>query len=349
LENNFKFSDIFSLHWFIPETFQNYQWEIPLFLFFIPLVPLAFFFRWIFHYRYKSKINIALHSSQLKEISFYTLFRMIPYVFIGYFMVFILIALARPQKIDKISHTYTEGIDIILALDVSESMRLEDLKPNRLEASKELTKEFIKERAGDRIGVVIFASEAYSIAPLSTDYSFIDQTIGSLDFDMLPLAGTAIGNAIAVGINRLRESQSGSKIIILLSDGDNTAGNLSPEMAAKLAAVYKIKIYTVGIGKEGNVAYTNEQGNKVLISNSLDESTLKELAQITGGKYFRAQNKKALKYILNQVDQLEKSRVKELNFTDTTDFYHIYLYWSLIFLIIWIGLKSTFMSNALED
>jgi Ca-activated chloride channel family protein len=256
----------------------------------------------------------------------------------------ILIALARPQKIHDQIEQWSEGIDILLLIDVSESMLLEDFTPNRLEASKNVAQEFVKGRHHDKIGLVIFSGDALSLSPLTSDYGLLNSFIKDVKQALIPSGGTAIGNAIGVGINRLRESNNKSKVMILLSDGDNTSGQLDPLLAAKLAYAYNIKIYTIGIGKDGLVPY-----GKTNVESSLNEATLRKIAETSEGKYYRASDMNGLKEIFQLIDKYEKAEIKETKFQDTDDYYQIYLIWGILFFLCWLFLKNTFLSNALED
>jgi Ca-activated chloride channel family protein len=265
-------------------------------------------------------------------------------------IIFILISLARPQRTNEQVEQYTEGIDIMLVLDISESMQIEDFIPNRLEAAKNVAKGFINGRFQDRIGLVIFSGEAISYSPLTTDYALLGSLIDDIGFNMVRKGGTAIGLAIGVTINRMKDSPSKSKVMILLSDGENTAGSIDPETAAKIAKDKGIKMYSIGVGKEGKVPYgTDMFGRKRYIEQSLDESTLRMIAELGDGKYFRATNNQALDEIFGVIDEYEKAEIKETRYQDTKDYYFIYLFYGIIFLLLWLATKATFMVNALED
>jgi Ca-activated chloride channel family protein len=198
--------------------------------------------------------------------------------------------------------------------------------------------------------VVVFSGDAYSLSPLTADYSLLRTYINSINFDMIQKSGTAIGSALAVATNRMRESQSNSKVMILLSDGDNNAGNLDPITSAQLASAYGIKIYTIGVGKEGRVPYGKDFfGRTNYVENTLDESTLREIARIGEGKFYRVSNNEALKEVFAIIDQFEKAEIKETRYKDTTDYYPVYLRWAIVFFLIWMLLKSTFINNILQD
>ena len=197
---------------------------------------------------------------------------------------------------------------------------------------------------------MVFSGEAYSRSPLTTDYDLLDTYISEISFDLIESRGTAIGSALAVSTNRLRESESESKVLILLSDGDNTAGNIDPITAAKLAYAHGIRIYTIAIGKEGRVPLGKDFfGRPRYVENTLDETTLREIASIGEGKFYRVDNNRALVEVFDEIDQLEKAEIRETRYSDTTDYYYVYLRWALVFLLLWLLTKSTFMANVLVD
>ncbi|MDW7690588.1 VWA domain-containing protein [Flammeovirgaceae bacterium SG7u.111] len=341
--------DWFSFKWLSPATLQGYEWQQFWVLYLIPAAIIILLLRWLILNQMRQKLEIALPEGKVRKSSSAWL-RFIPPVFMALTLVFLLVALARPQKTNEQIEQWTEGIDIMLVLDISESMQIEDFVPNRLEAAKKVAREFIGGRFQDRIGIVIFSGEAISYSPLTTDYELLNSLVDDIDFNMIAKGGTAIGSAIAVGINRMQESDSKSKVLILLSDGENTAGSLDPITAANMAYAYGIKMYTIGVGKEGKVPFgTDMFGRKRYIEQSLDETALREIAKIGEGKYFRATNNRALDQIFKIIDEYEKAEIKETRFKDTRDYYYIYLIYSIISFLVWLGLKSTFMSNVLED
>ncbi|GAB4328459.1 MAG: VWA domain-containing protein [Flammeovirgaceae bacterium] len=338
-----------SLSWLSTETLTKFEWENVFFLYFLPIIPLLFVIRWLMHYRFQQKLHVALPEGSLRSSPMAWL-RFIPPIFMMLALFFVLVALARPQLTNESIEQWTEGIDIMLVMDISESMQIEDFKPNRLEAAKQVATDFIKGRFQDRIGMVIFSGEAISYAPLTTDYELLYQLIENITFNMMGKGGTAIGSGLSVAINRMTESDSKSKVIILLSDGENTAGSIAPITAANLAFAYNIKIYTIAVGKEGKVPFgTDIFGRPRYIEQSLDERQLRQIAEIGQGKFFRATDNEALAQIFSTIDKYEKAEIKENRFKDTKDFYPIYLTYSVIFFFIWILCKSTFLSNALED
>jgi len=339
----------FSPEWLYPSTLRSFTWTQVAFLYAIALVPVLIVIRWVWRYYFNQKLPVAFIKSDLKSTAL-TWLRLIPDVILTLVVVLILVALARPQKTNEKVEQWTEGIDIMLAIDISQSMQIEDFTPNRLEAAKEVARNFIKGRMQDRIGLVVFSGDAFSLTPLTTDYALLNAYLNELNFDMIESRGTAIGSALAVVTNRMRESESKSKVCILLSDGDNTAGNIDPITSAELASAYNIKIYTIVVGKEGMVPYGKDFfGRPNMVENTVDESTMRKIAQIGSGEFFRVADNEALQAVFKKIDQYEKAEIKETRFKDTTDFYFIYLRWAIALLVIWLLLKSTFVSNVLQD
>lgn len=339
----------YSLDWFSSSTFGALTWENNFFLYLIPAIPILFMARWLIRFFANQKLPIALTKSEVKS-SAIQLVRFVPEIILMLTIALILVALARPQRTNEKVEQWTEGIDIMLALDISQSMQIEDFQPNRLQAAKQVAHDFIAGRIQDRIGLVVFSGDAFSLAPLTTDYKLLYSYLNDISFEMIDSRGTAIGSAIAVVTNRMRESESKSKVFILISDGDNTAGNIDPITAAELAAAYNIKIYTIVVGKEGLVPYGKDYfGRPQMVENTIDETTMRKIAKIGSGEFFRVTDNEALKNVFERIDKYEKAEIKESRFKDTSDFYFIYLQWAMIFFLLWLSLKSSFMSNILQD
>lgn len=234
---------------------------------------------------------------------------------------FIIVALARPRSVDVDSKTRTtQGIDIVMAVDVSGSMLAKDLKPNRLEALKNVAEDFVDNRPNDRIGLVVYAAESYTKAPVTSDKELVKQAIKSIKYDAGVLQdGTGIGVGLATAINRLKESKAKSRIIILLTDGVNNSGFIDPRMAADMAKEYGIKVYTIGIGTNGKAMFPysiNPDGsfNYQMMPVEIDENLMKEIAKKTDGTYFRATSNSKLKSIYDQINKLEKTEIEEQKF-----------------------------------
>ncbi len=341
--------DYLSLNWFLPETLLSFTYAHGWVLYLTPIIPLAFIFRNLLFRKYRRRVEVAFFSSApFSRWDAYL--RLIPSLLLIIAIALAFLALARPIKTKDLVEQKSEGIDILLALDISESMKIEDFKPNRLTAAKQTARKFLAGRVSDRVGLVVFAGEAYGLVPLTNDYDLLNQYLQDLDFSMIEKPGTAIGSAIAVATNRLRETASKSKVMILLSDGDNTAGNLDPQVAANLAQAYGIRIYTILVGKEGMVPLgTDIFGNPQMVENTVDETTLRKIAASTQAKFFRANSNKALGAIFSEINRLEKTEVKTSRYRISNDYYSVYVFWAMVFWLLWLLSKSTFLANPLED
>ena len=256
--------------------------------------------------------------------------RPLPFILRMAALVMFIIALARPVEITHEQETTTDGIDIVLSMDISGTMLARDFKPARLTAAKRLAAEFVAERRGDRIAVVAFAGEAFTQAPLTSDQATVETMLSRLRSGVVE-DGTAIGNGLATAINRLRESGAKSKVIILLTDGVNNRGQISPLMAAEIARDMGIKVYTIGVGTRGRAPYPAVDifGNQttVMADVEIDEELLEEIASMTGGKYYRAVNDEALREIYAEINTLEKSKVQV---TDYQTYEELFLMWVIL-------------------
>ena len=263
-----------------------------------------------------------------KTIRYYL--RHLPFVLRAAAFALLVVALARPQDVERLSHTNTEGIDIMLAIDVSGSMLARDFRPDRITAAKEVAGSFIADRYGDRIGLVAFAGEAFTQSPLTTDQ-------GTLQTLLSRIRSGLIEDGLATAINRLRESEAKSKVIILLTDGVNNHGEIAPLTAAEIAKAQGIRVYTIGVGTEGMAPYPavdiygTPTGGTVMAKVEIDEKTLRSIAEMTGGEYFRATDKAKLKAIYDQINQLEKSKVEV---TEHVTYHEQYLLWALAGLLL---------------
>lgn len=242
----------------------------------------------------------------------------------------LVVALARPQQIEQNVRTSSEGIDIMLAIDVSASMLARDFEPDRITAAKEVAGSFISDRYGDRIGLVAFAAEAFTQSPLTTDQSTLQTLLAQIRSGLIDDSGTAIGNGLATAINRLRESDAKSKVVILLTDGVNNRGEITPITAAEIAKAQNIRVYTIGVGTEGMAPYpaVDMFGNITFVKQKveIDKKTLTAMAEMTGGRYFRATDNAKLKAIYDEINQLEKSKVEV---TEHLSYHEQFLAWVL--------------------
>ena len=262
----------------------------------------------------------------------------------------IVIALARPQTVDVSTKTKTtRGIDIVMAIDVSASMLAKDLKPSRLEALKNVASRFIKRRPNDRIGLVEYAGESYTRTPVTSDKGIVLSAMQDIKYNNIITGGTAIGMGLATAVNRIKDSKAKSKIIILLTDGVNNSGFIDPKTASELAVEYGIKTYTVGLGSNGMalspVALNNGVFQYARVQVEIDEVLLKEIAEETGGKYFRATDNKKLEAIYEEIDQLEKTDIEEFKYYNYEEKFRPFVLWALGFLIFEFIIRHTILRS----
>ncbi|SEA16751.1 vWA domain-containing protein [Bizionia paragorgiae] len=259
----------------------------------------------------------------------------------------IIVALARPRTVDVSTKTKkTRGIDIVMAIDVSASMLAKDLKPNRLEALKEVASEFIKGRPNDRIGIVEYAGEAYTKTPITSDKNIVLRSLNDIKYNTIIEGGTAIGMGLATAVNRLKDSKAKSKIIILLTDGVNNSGTINPKIASELAIEFGIKTYTIGLGSNGMALSPialrpNGQFQYGRVQVEIDEVLLKEIAQVTGGKYFRATNNKKLEQIYDEINKLEKTEIEEFKYYNYQEKFRFFVYIAGLLLLLEFILRYT--------
>jgi Ca-activated chloride channel homolog len=259
----------------------------------------------------------------------------------------LIVAMARPRTVDISNKTKTtKGIDIVMAVDVSGSMLAKDLKPNRMEALKRVANDFVEQRPNDRIGLVVYASEAYTKTPVTSDKAIVEQAIQSIKYDNVLQDGTGIGMGLATAVNRLKDSKAKSKVIILLTDGVNNAGFIEPETAADIAKQYGIKVYTIGIGTNGMAEFpyaigTNGQFLFQMMKVEIDERLMKSIAQKTDGKYFRATSNDKLAEIYGEINKLETTEIQELKFYDYDEKFRPFVWLAGFLVLLEIGLRNT--------
>lgn len=259
----------------------------------------------------------------------------------------IVIALARPQSSLKEENISTEGIDIVLTMDISGSMKARDLQPDRLEAAKQVAIDFVSGRPTDRIGLVVFAGESFTQCPLTTDHAMLKKLISEMKEGLVE-DGTAIGMGLATAANRLNESEAKSKVIILVTDGENNAGFIDPLTATDIAVQYGLRVYTIGAGTIGMAPYPFQMGGRTIYQNvevKIDEDLLKNIADQTGGKYFRATDNKSLKKIFNEIDTLEKSKIKIASIQRVSEEFHPFVIGAMILLLFEILLRYVFLRS----
>lgn len=255
----------------------------------------------------------------------------------------LIIAIARPQKSDSWSNQTTEGIDIVMSVDISSSMLAEDLKPNRLIAAKKVATEFITSRPNDNIGLVVFSAESFTQCPLTINHAELINLLNGIESGMIE-DGTAIGSGLATAVNRIKDSNAKSKVIILLTDGSNNRGQISPSTAGEIAKSFGIRVYTIGVGTRGMAPYPFQTPYGVQYQDvevDIDEESLKDIANITGGTYFRATDTKSLSAIYKEIDQLEKTKIQVKEFSKKEELYHWFVLVLVICLIGEITLRNT--------
>ncbi|MFZ0454438.1 MAG: VWA domain-containing protein [Ignavibacteriaceae bacterium] len=324
--------------------FKDVSFAYPWVLYLLIIVPLMIVWYW---FKGKQRQPSITYSSLsiFRNIAFSwrERFRHIPILLRALSVALLIVALARPQNFSSGENIYTEGIDIAMVLDISGSMLAEDLKPNRIEAAKNVIKDFIQGRTSDRIGLVIFARDSFTQCPLTIDYSVLLSLLSQVKSGMIE-DGTAIGNAIANGVNRLKDSKSKSKIIILLTDGVNNSGEVDPVFAAQIAKTFGIRIYTIGVGTKGEAPYPVQTpfGTRYqMIPVEIDESVLKQISEITGGEYFRATDNKTLRAIYDKIDKLEKSKVEITSYRNAKELFYPWLGAGLFLLVLEVGLSKS--------
>jgi len=259
----------------------------------------------------------------------------------------LIIAMARPQSSSKRQDVSVEGIDIMMALDVSGSMLAQDLKPDRLEASKNVAMDFIKGRPNDRVGLVIFSGEAFTQCPLTTDHQVLQNLFNQVESGMIE-DGTAIGDGLATAVSRLKDSKAISKVIILLTDGVSNMGALDASSAAEIAKMYGIRVYTIGVGTIGTAPYPVPTPYGVQMRSmevKIDEALLKQVATLTDGKYFRATSNKKLQEIYQSIDQLEKSKIDVTVFSKKSEEFHIWVIIAAILFLLMVVLRYTYLKT----
>ena len=323
-------------------TFLN-----PEFFWLFLLIPLAIV--WLFYKRNQQVATLKISSIKGFEGHTSLLAKLKPYLsvlrLIG--LSSLIIALARPRTVDISNKTKTtKGIDIVMAVDVSGSMLAKDLKPNRMEALKRVAADFVQERPNDRIGLVVYASEAYTKKPVTSDKAIVEEAIKSIKYDNVLQDGTGIGMGLATAVNRLKDSKAKSKVVILLTDGVNNAGFIEPETAADIAKQYGIKVYTIGLGSNGMAEspYAVGPNGQLLFQMmkvEIDEQLMKNIARKTDGKYFRATSNSKLAEIYGEINKLETTEIEELKFYDYDEKYRIFVWIAGFLLLVEIGLRNT--------
>lgn len=326
----------------ITEYIQQVQFARPEMFWLLLIIPI--WVGWYFSYYLSRKASVPVSVMYKKGMGSWRDFMVhIPMVLRSLVLLFVITALAQPQKFLEEEKVKGEGIDIILCLDVSGSMTQRDFVPNRLEAMKKVATDFVKKRRSDRIGVVVFAEDSFTLCPLTNDYPVVLSSIASIRNRMLQ-DGTSIGSGLSTSVDRLRLEQTKSKVVLLLTDGENNGGLIDPNTAKEIAKVYGVKVYTIGIGSDGQVPQLVESDAGITTSYQkvhIDEQLLTQIATETGGKYFRARDEKQLIKIYDDIDELEKSEFEVTKITRQFDYFQPLLWIALGLLLLEMLLRYT--------
>ena len=326
---------------------EGIHFGAPYFLWLLVLIPAMLFY----HFYYFKKKEPQFRFSSLNEIRQYQPTLRERLVHLPIFLralafAALIVALARPQSSSKSQSVTTEGIDIVMALDISPSMMAEDLRPNRIEAAKKVALQFIEGRPNDRIGLVVFSGESFTQCPLTSDHSVLKNLIGNLQSGMLS-DGTAIGEGLATSVNRIRNSKAKSKVVILLTDGMNNVGAIAPQTAGEIAKTFGIRVYTIGVGTIGMAPYPFKTPFGIQYQNvevQIDEPVLKAIADETGGKYFRATSTSKLKEVYDDIDKLEKTKIDVQEFRKRAEEFYPWVLGALVLLLAEFILRNTYLS-----
>jgi Ca-activated chloride channel family protein len=310
---------------------------------FLLLIPIIGWYIWKLR---KSQASIQLSSLEGFEKAPNTIrvyLRHVPFICRLLALACLIIAMARPQTTDKWNTETTEGIDVMMSLDISSSMLAQDLRPDRLKAAKDVAASFINGRRNDNIGLVVFAAESFPQCPLTTNHAVLLNLLKDVNCGMID-DGTAIGHGLATAVSHLKDSKAKSKVIILLTDGTNNRGEIAPVTAAQIAQAYGIRVYTIAVGTIGEAPYPTPVGIQMM-KVEIDEKTLTQIAQITGGRYFRATNNKALIEIYKEIDQMEKTKMSVQEYSKKQEEYGRYAIWGLLFFLLELLLRYTIFKN----
>jgi Ca-activated chloride channel family protein len=306
---------------------------------------------WYIYKLSKSQASLQVSSTEVFDTpgtsSWKIWLRHVPFILRTLAIAILIVILARPQSTNSWQNSSTEGIDIVLAMDISTSMLAQDLKPNRLEASKDVASSFINGRPNDNIGLVVFAAESFTQCPLTTDHTVLLNLFKDIQPGIIQ-DGTAIGLGLANAVSRIKDSQAKSKVIILLTDGVNNTGEIAPVTAAEIAKTFGIRVYTIGVGTQGEAPYPFQTAFGIQYQNvpvEIDEQTLKQMAATTGGQYFRATDNASLKEIYSEIDKMEKTKISVQEYSKKQEEYKNWAILLFVLLLIEILLRNTLLRN----
>ncbi|MEO8569724.1 MAG: VWA domain-containing protein [Ginsengibacter sp.] len=325
------------------DYFNDIIFDQPLFFILFAIIPVLIFWKLTKGKRQTAAIPVSTIKGLAKSGSWKNFFYNTPFILRLLALSCIIVALARPQTRFDEQLSEGEGVDIILCIDVSGSMTAQDFTPNRMEAAKKVAEDFVDHRTTDRIGIVIFSGESFTQCPLTTDHYVLKSQIEQIRNGLLE-DGTAIGSGLATSVDRLRGSKAKSKVVILLTDGINNGGLIDPATAREIAKTFKVKVYTIGVGSDGYAATPVNTPMGIVMQNekvAIDEKLLKNIADETGGKYFRATDNNSLSNIYNEIDHLEKSKVEITTFHRSTEKFYPFVFAAMALLLFEILLRYT--------
>jgi Ca-activated chloride channel family protein len=329
-----KFNPLYS--WYQIQDFFTFEWENGLFLYGLILPFLFYFIKYLRQRGNQPRLELSL-SVPLKQKRITLLLSYVPMVIQMLCIASVIIVAAGPYRVIKHQKKQVEGIDIALALDISSSMQTRDISPSRLETAKTMGTAFIRQRSHDPISLIAFAGAPYLASPITTDTAFLLHQLQQFTTNQIPEEGTALGDALGMCINQIRDSKNPKKISILISDGNNTAGNLDPVTSAELAKNFNIKVYTIAVG------------SLQPSSDPVDESTLREIASLTKGKFFRATNGRTLQQIFQEIDKMEASVVKTVTWEEHLSLTYLFAEIALILFFVGLWVRISWIGNSLED
>jgi Ca-activated chloride channel family protein len=323
-------------YWHEVTSIVSLEWENPAFLYILPLPFLLYFIKNVWQSKKRSKIILSFPKPLIQnKITRFASF--IPEIVKGSILLNLIIAIAGPYQSIVHHKREAQGIDIAIAIDLSSSMLNKDVLPSRLEVAKNVANSFIKKRLADPIALIAFAGQPYVASPITLDNPYLQKALSALKSNLIQEEGTALGDALGVSINQIRDNTNPKKIVILISDGNNTAGNLDPIISAELAKKFDIKVYTIAVGSSQPSL------------DPVDESTLRTIAEKSQGKFFRARDRQALQKIFNEIDHLEKTKVNKITWTEHVDKSSFFVKFAFILFVISLLLRLTWITNILED
>jgi Ca-activated chloride channel family protein len=323
-------------YWNEIQSIFSFQWENPLFLYLLPLPLFIYLIKNVWQNNKRAKISLSF-AQPLVQNKLTRLLSFIPEIIQSAILLSLIIAISEPYESIIHHKKEAQGIDIAIAIDLSSSMLTKDVYPSRLEVAKKVAKKFIQKRQMDPIALIAFAGEPYLACPITLDNKYLQGALGALESNLIPEEGTALGDALGMCLNQIRDNPKSKKICILISDGKNTTGNLDPNISAKLAQTFKIKVYTIAVGSNN----TN--------IDPIDESTLRSIATQTDGKFFRATDSNALQKTFNEIDYLEKTKVNNITWEERIDQSTFFIQLAFLLFICGMILRLTWINNMLED